>query len=347
MENHQVLELQKLGAIGILNEAFKIPYKSSRFIFLTFLTSLPVMFTMVLHEIILKRSIVETNSLLTSPPPPSYQYESITIFTAIANGSAPIHNNTYNIVTFASYNSEIETIIMLVQNMSPRFFQLAFLYLVPLHLLDLVNTIVTVQTTSTIYAETPIKVREMLHTVTAETRFVGPLITSLYVLFLNSFVLFGLIWAVTNSFFSPFGNLVMFMYGVGSIGLTVKWVEWTAVWNVSTIFSVLDGKHWLDAFRASGYISRGNRTRGFQLMLLFFVWRIFLRLLCHYVVGHETWSGLVLSSFLSCVGNVMKWVVCTVYFYDCKNRAFEKKVDTEEGVLLKNADTGSTECNDE
>ncbi|KAF9624612.1 hypothetical protein IFM89_012034, partial [Coptis chinensis] len=136
---------------------------------------------------------------------------------------------------------------------------------------------------------------------------------------------------VINSILPTLGTFFMILYGAGSILLILKWMDWSVVWNMSILFSVLDDKHGVEAFEASGYFSRGNKKRGFQLMLIFFVWRIVLRLSCVYVGGHEKWIGLVATSFLSCVGNVMKWVVCVVYFYDCKKRVLEKKVDVEEG----------------
>ncbi|KAL5723669.1 hypothetical protein ACHQM5_007041 [Ranunculus cassubicifolius] len=321
MENHQILQLKKLGVNEILKEAIKIPFKSPKFIFLAFLTSLPLIFIMVLHEFILLTSIVETKSLLTPPPPSSDYFENIYYYRR----------------SYMLYDSELETIIMLFRNMSPRILQLAFLYLVPLHLLDLLNTIITIHSTCTLYSERPIQVKEMLLIPIRKTRFTGPLVTSLYVLFLNTFILFGLAWLVTNTYLSPFGIVFMIIYGVGSIILTLKWMEWSAVWNMSTVFSVLEERHGFAALGASGYISRGNRGRGLQLMLLFYVWRILLRLSCHYVGGHDSWVGLVTASFLSCVGNVMKWVVCTVYFYDCKKRTFEKKVDVEQGDVGKDA----------
>lgn len=319
MENHQIIQLEKLNVLEILKEAIKIPYKCPKFIFLTFLTSLPLIITMLLHEIVLQASMVETKSILTplSGYLNSYYFDSYQYF--------------------GSYNAELDTIVMLFHNISPRFFQLAFLYLVPLHLLDLFNTIITVNSASTIYAGRPVSLAEMLLTPFRNmSRIQGLLITSLYVLLLNSFVLLGLVWAVTNSVFPLLGTFFMIAYGMASIVLLVKWIEWSAVWNNSIIFSVLDDKHGLDALGASGYFCRGSRNRGLNLMMMFFVWRIFLRLSCYYVGGHEKWIDLVVTSFLSCVGNVMKWVVCTVYFYDCKKRTMEKKFDTEEEEVSNN-----------
>ncbi|PIA62106.1 hypothetical protein AQUCO_00200243v1, partial [Aquilegia coerulea] len=288
MENNQIILMEKLEVIGILKQAIKIPYKCPKFIFLAFLTSLPLIFLMVLHEIILQTSMIQTKSFITTP------------YTSYEDGF-------YYYDAFAIYK-QLDNAKALFQNLSPSIFQLCFLYLVPLHLLNLLNTIIIVNVASAIYGERPMRLKEMLLVLINKTS----------------------------------QKIVGIIYGVVSIILTVKWIEWSAVWNMSIVFSVLGERHGLDALGASEYFSEGNRKHGFQLMLLFFVWRIVLRLSCLFVGGHERWVGLVATAFLSCLGNVMKWVVCTVYFYDCKRRILEKKVDVEQGGEVKNANTGST-----
>lgn len=330
MEINKIMLKEKLDLLGILKESLKIPYKSPKFIFLTSLTSMPLMFTMILHEFILQAFIFETKSILTMTPPSDYSYRN-------------------------TYESVLDTLILLVQNASPKVFQLAFLYLVPLHLLDLFNTIVTINSASTIYAEKTVRLGEMLLTpCKSEIGITGPLLTSLYVLFLNCFILSGLVWAVTNTILVlaimnsvfPIGGFFIVTNGAIFFFLAVKWIEWSAVWNMAVVFSVLDGRHKLAALGASGHFNQGSRKCGLQLMLLFFLWKIILRLPCYYMGGQEKWIGLVAMSFLSCVGNVMKWVVCTVYFFDCKKRTMEKKVDADaECQKVLNDHTGKPVCN--
>ncbi|KAK9117086.1 hypothetical protein Sjap_016033 [Stephania japonica] len=276
MENNQVMLIERHGVPGILKEALKIPYKHPKFIILTLLTSLPLFFIMVLHEIILQTTMIETKAFFTPPPPPP----------------------TYPLYSTVSYYlmTPLDSTMRLFKDMSPRILQLGILYLVPLHLLDLLTTIAALNTASSIYAGTPPPtLKAMLSKSVENTSFKGALV----------------------------------LYGVGSVVLFVKWMDWSAVWNMGIVFSVLEGKHGLEAFWAALYYSRGSRTRGLCLMLVFFVWRTVLRLFCVYVGGYEKWTGLVITSGLSCIGNVFKWVVCMVFFYDCKSRILEKKMDRE------------------
>ncbi|BBG94095.1 Probable carotenoid cleavage dioxygenase 4, chloroplastic, partial [Prunus dulcis] len=60
----------------------------------------------------------------------------------------------------------------------------------------------------------------------------------------------------------------------------------------------------IKAFALAIYFSSGSEWRGILLMLMFFAWEI----------------------SLFCFGNVVKWVTCTIYFRDCKNRALEKSL---------------------
>ena len=62
-------------------------------------------------------------------------------------------------------------------------------------------------------------------------------------------------------------------------------------------------------------------------MLVFFAWEVGLRLPCIYFGCKGTWSvGILTQIGLFCLGNVVKWVAFTIYFYDCKNREIERKL---------------------
>ncbi|CAI0455387.1 unnamed protein product [Linum tenue] len=99
------------------------------------------------------------------------------------------------------------------------------------------------------------------------------------------------------------------------------------VHSASTIYAEKEAGSW--------YISRGCRGRGFLLMVVFLVWRVFLRMVFGYYgyLNKESGSMVVLIAVgeggLVWFGEVVNWVVCTVYYYDCKRRFLEKKVDSE------------------
>ncbi|RVW47249.1 hypothetical protein CK203_070122 [Vitis vinifera] len=87
----------------------------------------------------------------------------------------------------------------------------------------------------------------------------------------------------------------------------------------------------LQALSTSQYLSKGNRVRGICVDALQFYLVIWPILVNPSVRG--SFSGRIVLAFvrtgLGCVRKVMKWVVCMVYYHDCKRRCREK-VDMEE-----------------
>ncbi|KAK9288791.1 hypothetical protein L1049_017256 [Liquidambar formosana] len=308
---------QKLEFFDILKAALVIPCKNANFIVFTFFSSLPFFCFMVLYETFLQTTLVETSKVLTVLP--------------------GLYNYIWVISTFITRR--------LTWDFSLQLIRLGLLYLVPLHLLELFNVIVTVDLGSRIYTgENPITLREMIHKSVDKAWLKGSFITSVYVLFLSTCTLLGLIWMLTSyTIFSGtfiYDLFFMVVYGAAFAILLTKYLEWSAVWNMSIVVSILEKRYGVEAFAVSEYLVRGNEQRGLFLMLVFFAWGIVLRLPCLYGECNEIGSKIVPQITLFCLGNVMKWVVCVVYFYDCKKRILEKideegeefrAVDEEEG----------------
>ncbi|KAK9276199.1 hypothetical protein L1049_005730 [Liquidambar formosana] len=316
MENNHIMPKQKLEFFEILKESLVIPCKNINFIIFIFFTSLPFFCFMVFYEIILQTTLVETSKILTQPPD-FYDYSWPVVPTYITR--------------------------RLTWEFLHRLIQLGLLYMVPLHLLELFNVILTVDLASKIYeGEKPMTLREMIHKPIDKARLKGSFITSVYVFFLSTCTLLGLIWLVTNytiiSSSSAFSyDLFFVVFGVAFVILLAKYLEWSAVWNMSIVISTLEKRYGVEALAVSAYFIRGSKQRGLLLMLVFFAWGIVLRLPCLYAGCNERGSGIVAQITLFCLGNVMKWVVCMVFFYDCKKRILEKKVDEEEGREVKAA----------
>ena len=114
-------------------------------------------------------------------------------------------------------------------------------------------------------------------------------------------------------------------------------MEWNAIWNMAVVISVLEEKQGIIALGVSAYVGSGCRLRGLFLMLIFSVWRLALRLSYLYVGWSEGGNGIAVAAQVSlvCLGNVLKWVTFMVYFYDCKKRLLEKKVDVEKGSAVE------------
>ncbi|KAE9610307.1 hypothetical protein Lalb_Chr07g0185251 [Lupinus albus] len=134
--------------------------------------------------------------------------------------------------------------------------------------------------------------------------------------------------------------------GVALAKLLMKYLEWSATWNMSIVISVLDGIYGAGAFRVSYFLSSGNHNRGLLLMLVFFVFGLFLRVLCILFGCYKGGYGIFLQIGLLCVANTLKFVSCMVYFYDCKQGKLEKKSDGEAGikVLMQLSDWENLEC---
>ncbi|KAM4109894.1 hypothetical protein ACJW30_03G153900 [Castanea mollissima] len=301
-KNHDIRN-QKLGVFDILKEALIITFKNFNFIIFILLTSLPLFGFMVYYESFLQETLVETYDILKQTP--GYSDWPVPKF---------IHNKMTKHVFY-------------------ELLQLGFLYLVPLHLFEFCTVIVTVDLSSKIHAqERPMTLKEMKHRPICGARLRGTFITSIYVLYISTCTLLGLIWLVTYYFILENSIIEVFFagfYGAGFLLLLVKYLEWSAMWNMSIVISVWEGIYGGEALALSDYLCTGSKGRGVLLMFVFFVWGLGLRLTCLYFGCYEGGIGIVAQISLFCLGNVLKWVVCMVYFCDCKKRTLEKKFDEE------------------
>ncbi|XP_041015059.1 uncharacterized protein LOC121257873 isoform X1 [Juglans microcarpa x Juglans regia] len=317
LEDNLAMPNQKLEVLDILKAAPTIFFKNFSFIIFLLFISLPLFFFMVYYEIFLQRTL--TNILEQSH-------------------SHDLEYHRWSVVT-SEVTTELRT------TFSHQLVQLGFLYLVPFHLLELCTVIVTVDLASKIYAEDrPIlTLKEMLYKPIYGARIRGTFITSFYVILLSTCNLLGLVWLATSYhvFWRTSDLQVPFLlfYGPVFIALLLKYLEWSAVWNVSIVISVLEGTFGVRAMALSARFNRGNERRGLLLMAVFFVWGLDLRLPCLYFRCYEgEIMGIVAQVGLFCLGNVLKWVACMLYFYDCKKQTLEKKVDVEAGREIKVVD---------
>ncbi|CAN0857354.1 hypothetical protein LINGRAHAP2_LOCUS6725 [Linum grandiflorum] len=220
----------------------------------------------------------------------------------------------------------------MIHNTSQTLFILVFLCLGIGHFFNLVNTVIVVRSASLIYSGNEASSWKEL--IREANNLKGPLMTSLYPLALSLLTLvglasFGIQFYISDSTFKVF-------FGLISVGLLIKYLEWSAIWNMGLVISILEGKHGYVGIGVSGYISRGNTKSGFLLMLIFLLWRVALIWSYGYLWGEANTTGFqVLIGIGDCLGQLMKWVVCTVYYYDCKKRFLEKKVDFEQGLATE------------
>jgi hypothetical protein len=322
LEDNPVTQNQKVGAFDIIKQALTIFSKNFNFIIFIFLSSLPLFFFMLYYEIFLQRTLVDASNILKK----RYDYYS------------------YDRLIVMGSNRSIRPAIpqKSTKDVLPEFVQLVLLYLVPRHLLELCTVIVTVDLASKIHAEERvITLKEMIDRSIYGAKVRGTFVTSLCVLFLSTFTLSGLTWLVTTyiAFWRQFAPVIFLVFqGPIFVALLTKHLEWSGVWNMSIIISVLEGTYGIEALLRSAYFSRSSEWRGLLLMLVFFVWGHGLRFASLYFGWYEGGMGIVAQVGLLLLGNVLKWVVCIPYLYDCKKRTLEKKVDVELGRAIKAVD---------
>ncbi|KAH0991639.1 hypothetical protein GBA52_003122 [Prunus armeniaca] len=334
MESNLIMKNQKLEAFGILRKALIISTRNTNFFIFTILTSFPLFCFLVYYESSLQKSLVEISKILNPPHK---------------------HNNFigYNAYFNLSWSIPLDIATKLNKEFPYELTHLGLLYLVPLHLLKLSTVIVIVHLASKIYTEeipTTMTFKEMVHRPFGKTRLKGAFVTYVYVLFLSTCTLLGLAWlGITYyalfrdfSFMDDRVSYALFRnfsftddrvsYAVlcwpSFVALLTMYLAWSSVWNVSVVISILEGTRGIKAFGQAIYLTSGCEWKGFILMLIFCAWEVGLRLPCLYIGSYErgNYIGLVAQVSLFCFGNVLKWVACMIYFYDCKNRALEKKL---------------------
>ncbi|CAN1195880.1 hypothetical protein LINPERPRIM_LOCUS32274 [Linum perenne] len=317
MEKSQIISKDKLEFLDIIKASWNITSQNPHFILLSFLISLPAFLFSLWQQLLLQQ-----------------------LFFVAANFSIE------SVLTFR-FNPwyALHCTIAFIQHFYPTIILLSFSYLTIGHLLSLINTIVVVHSASTIYAgkkETQ-NLKEMLFSPFRQVGLLGPYITSVCNSALGFLVLVGLASLGVQMFESPLNVWVSkVVFGPIFVALLGKYVEWSAIWNTGLVLSILEGKHGYIGIGVSGYISRGSRMRGFLLMLALLVCRVVLTLRVGFFWYYGFFLNMESSGYvvLFCAtaagegglvwfGEVMNWVICTVYYYDCRRRFLEKKVDLE------------------
>ncbi|KAK6280617.1 hypothetical protein POUND7_020884 [Theobroma cacao] len=308
MENSSTVMKERLGFFEIIKDSLKIAFKNPNFILFTFLTSLPLFCFLVLFEIILQYVLIETGKILQEAADP---------FQIFGDGYERL--------------VDIEN---LLGKVSSKVLLLGFIHLGIIHFLDLFNTIATVDVASIIYAgEKSISLKDMLCRPVKETRFKGPLITSICSLCLAFLILLGLLSFATYIYITSADVLFMMLFAVLFIALLAKFMEWSSIWNMGIVISILEEKQGDVALLVSSYLSRRNRAYGFFIMFGFFAWRLALRFSCLYQGWDNGGSTIVVTAGhigLVCLANLFKWVAIMVYFYGCKKQSSYQYTDEEE-----------------
>ncbi|ESW25635.1 hypothetical protein PHAVU_003G052700 [Phaseolus vulgaris] len=304
---------QKLEVSDILRKSVTIYLRNLNFIIFTFLTSLPLFCITLYFEIYLQEILVETSNIFNPPYRHFTQYD---------------YNQNLVITRF---NKDYFLKLIFV----------GFIYMVPLYVLEFVSAVVTVDLASKLHSkEKKMTLREMFETPFDLSRLRGSFVTSIYVLFLMTTHQLGLLWIVLNYHVFlkdlSFYVLLVVICSMAFAKVLRMYLEGSAVWNMGLVISVLEGIYGIDALAVSAYFSRGSHRRGLFLMLIFFAWGHLVRLSCYHIGGYDQGNAIFVQVALSCMLNPLKWVVCMIYFHDCKEGKLESKTDEESGKDVKN-----------
>ncbi|KAI5419668.1 uncharacterized protein LOC127075104 [Lathyrus oleraceus] len=313
MENENILkQKQKLEVFDILKEALMISVRNLNFIIFTFLTSLPLFCITVYFEIQLQE-LVET-FFINIPEEVHYGY---------FNSMLDRMNKDYN------YSKLI---------------QLGLIYIFPLQILEFGTAIVTIDLASKLNSqEKKMTLKEMFEKPLDSTKLRGSFLTFIYVVFLITTHQLGLLWIVINYHIclKDF-NFVVFpvICSLLFAKVLMMYLEWSSMWSMSIVISILEGIYGIDALALSINFSRGCHRKGLFLMLIFFAWGQFLRFSCYHIRGYEQGNGTFIQVGLFCIVIPLKWVVFMIYFNDCKERYLKKKMDVESGKNVSSSEVG-------
>lgn len=292
MENENIVkQKQELEVSDILKEAVMIYVTNLNFIIFTFLISLPLFCITVYFEIQLQETLVETFSIFYI-----------------------LENKDYNYL---------------------KLVQLGLIYIFPLQIFEFGTAIVTIDLASKLNSqEKKMTLKGMFEKPLGLAKLRGSFITFIYVVFLTTTHQLGLLWLVINYHiclkhfnFVVFPLICILLF----VKLLKMYLEWSSMWNMSIVISILEGIYGLDALALCINFSRRCHRKGLFLVLVFFAWGQLLRFSCYHIGGYEQGNGTFIQVGLLCMVIPLKWVVFMIYFNDYKERYLRKKMDVESG----------------
>ncbi|KAM2330640.1 hypothetical protein ACFX1X_021443 [Malus domestica] len=298
-----------LGTFGIIESALTIPFRNPNFIILTLITSLPLFFLTLIHQ-------------LPYDFQPSLIVHAINLRTSLSYHSNPM-------ISDISWALDVA-----IQILQVYFFTLGNFLIV----------LTTIHAASTIYASNErsmIGLRNLLRSSVMKKRWHERMLTFFSISLLCNLSSAAVVYwhyarplypiGCPTRFFRLFRKIHWIVYGLAF----AIWLDYSARWNLSVVVSILEEKVGVfEAISASSELTKGNRLRGFFLMLLYSVAKFNLPAL----VAREfttIFAFYFLDTIFMCLGNVIIWEVLTVYYYDCKNRH-------QKAAAVTSFDTGNT-----
>lgn len=115
-----------------------------------------------------------------------------------------------------------------------------------------------------------------------------------------------------------------------------KWCEFRAFMRLSFVVSMLEHKRGpFEAYSTSSNLSRGNKERGLALIFVWFFFNCGLQCLFGLVKGGSVITQDSIRIILEYgFKEVTFWLLCTLYYHDCKNRQRQVKKNQKKKRLI-------------
>ncbi|CAO2829236.1 unnamed protein product [Amaranthus hypochondriacus] len=237
----------------------------------------------------------------------------------------------------------------------PEILKLCLFYVFLYPILECVSICYTIKVAEKLHVgETKLTIKDI---VSQKHSLKGPFITYLYVYFQSLVTFLGLLGVIGNYKISSFISYYSYFEYV-EIGLNIlsiafhsmiffclfyKYLEWSAIWNLGMVISVIEEQNGIAVLGISDYYGNKCKKTGFELMLVFFLTGNVLRVFCLYGgLCNGSFAGVLITCvniMMFLLANLVKWIAFLLYYYHCKQQVMEKKVDDQElGVKLESTD---------
>ncbi|KAK4746705.1 hypothetical protein SAY87_025742 [Trapa incisa] len=144
MDNETVMKKDKIDELsGILRRSLMIAAKNPKLLLFTLLTSFPLFFCILVFEFLFHQTLLSSVDTLLSDEAPGLTF---------------CHGNICSvpIPSYWRWDGSFESMMTMITEHCSRFVLLGFVYMILVHPLDLLNTILIICHSSALYAERPL-----------------------------------------------------------------------------------------------------------------------------------------------------------------------------------------------
>lgn len=226
-------KLHFLSTCGIFRSAIKIPCRFHSFVAFTFLTSLPLLCTILLPRLLAPQDFVDKPDITLRLP--------------------PLNKLMYAAKMALDVATPVLRTILLDQ-------------------VNFLTALSTIYSASKFYTNTgrSTSLQDLLQNFITNAKWNGPLIVFLDMTLLSFIALEAVTyWGGSGPLVSSSNMLLQVIHGVVYFAGLSKWLEYSALWHSAVVLSVLEEKRGLEAFSSAAKLIKGRRIVGLVLMLVY------------------------------------------------------------------------------